>query len=159
MRTDSRLKMQSEISRGQVMLDNRNSARILGIHPVVPTAEEFREAIMILRGEGLEGLELAEAEAHVREHFDGLYLIELQIGEDDPEFDWSCVTQPVEGQPPENWQVAYDEQNLDGESGRWAFFFHYLDTHSPLRTSQGDLELPAPTRVPPHLEWIRYEVP
>lgn len=141
------------------MLDNRKSTRILGIHPVVPTAEEFREAVIILRGEGLEGPELAEAEARVREHFEGLYLIELQVGEDDPEFDWSCVTQPEEGWPPENWQAAYDEQPLDGEPGRWAFFFHYLDTHAPLRTSHGDLELPAPTPVPPHLLSIRYEMP
>lgn len=141
------------------MSDSGYSARILGIHPVVPTAEEFREAVIILRGEGLEGLELAEAEARVRELFEELYLIELQVGEDDPEFDWSSVTQPVEGQPRENWQVAYDEQYLDVEPGRWAFFFHDLDTHAPLRTSHGDLELPAPTPVPPHLESIMYEIP
>ena len=135
------------------------STRILGVHPVVPTVDEFREAVEILCGEDLEGPELAEAESRVRDHFEGLYLIELHVDPQGIEFDWSKVTQPEKDKPPESWQAAYDERYLEGEPDRWAFFFHFLELHETLRTSHGDLPIPDPTPVPRHLESIRYEIP
>lgn len=141
------------------MENSISSTRILGVHPVVPSAEEFREAVEFLYGEDLEAPELADAESRVREHFEGLYLIELHVYSQGIEFDWSKVTQPEYDKPPETWQAAYDERYLEGEPDRWAFFFHFLELSEPLQTSHGDLPIPDPTPIPPHLESIRYEIP
>jgi hypothetical protein len=135
------------------------SLRVLGVHPVVPTAAQFREAVEIQYGHDLTGQELAGAEDQVREHFAGLYLIEVCAAPVDAEIDWGAVTQPVEGQPRANWQVPYDERRLQKEENRWAFFFHYLDLTCPLQTQLGDRTLPDPTPTPLHLRSTVYEVP
>lgn len=85
-----------------------------------------------------------------------VYLIEVSIPENG--IDWGKVTQPSAELPPDNWQVAYDEQML-GDQGRWIFFFHFLDLNKPLSTPFGEIALPHPTPLPPHLSHIKYEPP
>jgi hypothetical protein len=82
----------------------------------------------------------------------------FEVGLSDPNsFDWGSVTQEISGQPSSNWQVAWDERQLD--ETRWAFFFHYLDLTKPLLTSRGTIQLPDPTPLPTRLEMIKYEPP
>jgi hypothetical protein len=86
------------------------------------------------------------------------FLIEVELAEP-KSFDWGKVTQEDSTQPIANWQVAYDEQPLDADLRRWAFFFHYLDVDKPLLTPEGAVELPAVTPRPAHLEGVRYDEP
>jgi len=53
--------------------------RILGVHRVVPSVEEFEEALEIQLGSGLAGSELERARESTQAHFNDLFLIELQI--------------------------------------------------------------------------------
>jgi hypothetical protein len=85
-------------------------------------------------------------------------LIEVAIDNAD-DFDWGAVTQEVDGQPRDNWQAPWDEQPLDKEERRWAFFFHYLDDGKPLLTADGPVKLPKSTPRPKHLKAIKYEEP
>jgi hypothetical protein len=140
------------------MSPSLHSLEIVGVHPIVPTEEEFREAIAIQWGDNLSGERLRRAESQVREHFANLYLLEVKIEPADADINWSTITQPIEGEPQANWQVPYDERPLD-EEGHWAFFFHFLDRGRALQTQLGDRKLPDATPKPPHLEEIRYEVP
>lgn len=86
------------------------------------------------------------------------YLIEVELSDADS-FDWSQVTQRDDSQPPENWQVAYDEQQVSDDNLRWAFFFHYLRPDQPLDTADGEVALPAISPRPSHLEGIEYWPP
>ena len=72
-------------------------------------------------------------------------------------FDFGKVTQRDPKLPRKNWQVAYDEQELG--SGRFAFFFHYLNLDLPLETQFGPVPLPPETPMPDHLKGIEYEQP
>ena len=137
------------------------SLRIVGLHPVVPTEDQFREAVAIQWGRGgdLTGAELAEAETQVRAHFANLFLIEVEVDPPDAAIDWSAVTQSIDDEPVSNWQAPYDERPSGEESGRWNFFFHFLDLNRPLRSEIGDLTLPARTPIPDHLRSVVYEVP
>lgn len=141
------------------MASDLQSLRIIGVHPVVPTEGQFREALDIMFGEGLTGRPLAEAQAEVRGHFDGLFLVEIAVEPSGAEPEWTAITQPIEGQPSDNWQVPYDEHPIGDEGTRWAFFLHYLDLKRPLRTPVGDHDLPEPTPMPAHLKQIEYESP
>jgi len=132
---------------------------ILGTHFVVPTPAEFNEALEIQWGVGLLGAELERARQMVKEHFSGLFLIEVEITPTDAEIDWSNVTQPIAGQDRSNWQVAYGETRVDRFASRWAFFFHCLDANRPISTPLGERRLPRPTPVPPHLAAIEYDIP
>lgn len=85
-----------------------------------------------------------------------VHLIEITGVPDD--IDWATFSQPVEGQPQENWQVPWDERKVP-DINSWCFFFHYLDTSRPLSSTEGDLELPEESSVPAHLRFIRYESP
>jgi hypothetical protein len=133
--------------------------RILGVHPVLPSEEEFEEALAIQWGSNLAGNALKRARQSVHEHYNGLFLIEIQIEPADGEFEWSEITQPIRGQDPSNWQVPYDERPVDEPAGRWAFFLHFLDLRRPLSTPLGEKMLPGPTPTPGHLASIKYEVP
>ena len=95
----------------------------------------------------------------VREHFANLYLLEIKIEPTDADVNWSAITQPIESQAKDNWQVPYDEHRLDEREGHWAFFFHCLDRSRPLQTELGDQKLPTATPIPPHLHGVLYEVP
>ncbi len=132
---------------------------IVGVHPVIPTEEQFRGAVVILYGAGLTGPELAQAEERVREHFARLYLLEIRINPPDGAVDWSALTQPIPGQPRRNWQSPYGVSPLDERGGRWTFFFHYLDPSRPLQTPLGNRALPEVSPTPKRLRSIVYEVP
>jgi hypothetical protein len=133
--------------------------RIRGVHPVLPSSEEFDEALEIQWGAGLEGTELERARQSVKEHFSGLFLIEIEIKPVDADFDWGEITQPIAGVDKSNWQVPFDEQPVDSVTGRWVFFLHFVDLTKPISTPLGDRLLPSPTPIPPHLASIKYEVP
>lgn len=133
--------------------------QVIGVHPILPTEQEFREAIALQWGEDLSGDELHRAEGQVREYFANLYLFEVEIEPADADVDWCAITQPIEGQPKANWQVPYDERRVDERENHWAFFFHFLDRSRPMQTQLGDRDLPGSTPIPPHLRSIRYEVP
>src|SRR5438552_3073542 len=91
--------------------------RILGVHPVVPSSEEFDEALKIQWGAALAGSELERARQSVQDHFGLLFLVEIQIKPANADFDWSEVTQPIVGQEKSTWQVAYDERAVDLSTG------------------------------------------
>ena len=141
------------------MAERLRDIRVLGVHQVVPTAEEIAEAVEIQWGDGLSGAALAEAERAVREHFAGLRLIEVQVEPPAAEVDWLEVTQPIAGVDRSDWQAPYDEQPVDEEGGRWAFFLHEVLFDAELSTPVGPRKLPAVTAIPTHLAGIRYEVP
>ena len=84
-----------------------------------------------------------------------IFLIEALVP--GPYVDWLGITQPVDGQPKDLWQVPWDERQLGDD--RWAFFFHYLDLDKPFRTPFGDIWFPSPTPLPEHLADIKYESP
>jgi hypothetical protein len=94
----------------------------------------------------------------VEEATDPCHLIEAELS-DGENFDWGKVTQEDATQPRDNWQVPYDEQPLDEDERRWAFFFHYLDLSKPLMTPSGPIQLPSPTPMPAHLKNIEYMEP
>jgi hypothetical protein len=133
--------------------------RILGIHRVVPSEEEFDEALEVQWGQGLTGAELERARSRVREHFDGLCLIEVQFEPADAEIDWNEFTQCDNDLDRSSWQVPYDEVLVDRSTGRWAFFLHFVRPDQPLLTPVGERLLPRPSLVPAHLIQIKYEVP
>jgi hypothetical protein len=96
---------------------------------------------------------------HAIEADEPVHLIEIEVDSSAP-FDVDEVTQKVPGQPRNNWQVPYDERELESDGAqRFAFFFHYLDLESPLETPFGPVTLPAPTPFPDHLADIIYEKP
>src|SRR5438552_15213052 len=92
--------------------------RILGVHPIVPSVDEFEQALNIQWGSGLTGNDLERARQSVQAHFSGLFLIEIQLQPADAELDWSEITQPIPGQDRANWQVPYDERPVDEPTGR-----------------------------------------
>jgi hypothetical protein len=141
------------------MATQLRALRVLGLHPVRPSAEDFDEAVETLWGSELSGTKLKAARRNVEEHFRGLFLIEIEVQPPDSEFDWADLTQPIDAQPRSNWQVPYDEQLVDPEAGRWAFFLHCVDLTRPMSTPLGDRHLPEPTPVPDHLEMIKYDLP
>lgn len=84
------------------------------------------------------------------------YLIEVKLLSDLDALDWGAITQELDDQPPDNWQVPYDEQPVSEDGKRWVFFFHYLEFDMPLVTPDGPLTLPPPTEIPKHLQRIEY---
>jgi hypothetical protein len=136
----------------------RPRLRVVGVHPVRPTLQQFQAALAALWGEDLGAEERQSAEDEVRSHFAALFLIEAEITPPAADFDWSGVTQEVPGEPRSSWQVPYDERQLT-ESGRWAFFFHRLDLERPLLTPAGPVTLPAPSPAPQRLRTVEYEAP
>jgi hypothetical protein len=132
--------------------------RILGVHPVPLTEPLFAETLAIQWGEDLIGEARRRAEDEVRSYFDGLFLIEVELEPPAVDLDWGEVTQEIPGVPSESWQVPYGEQRLDG-SGRWAFYFHFLDLDKPLLTPAGPITLPPPSSMPERLQRMEYHAP
>lgn len=89
------------------------------------------------------------------------HLVEVELDAPSDEFDFGMVTQAIPGQPKDDWQVAYDEQQIDKNNigSRWVFFFHSLNFQYPLATPLGPISLPQPTPLPSHLSEIEYEAP
>lgn len=133
--------------------------QVLGIHPVWPTSGQFQEALDTQWGSNLPETELETARKHVREHFEGLYLIEVQLHPPNAKIDWAEFTQPLKDVPQSNWQVPYDERPIDETTRRWAFFLHFVDLNKSLSTPVGDRPLPSLTSIPSHLTSVHYEVP
>ncbi|HEY6322074.1 MAG TPA: hypothetical protein VJA16_11000 [Thermoanaerobaculia bacterium] len=123
-----------------------------------PTLQQFEATLAAQWGEDLGAEERQRAEDDVRNHFAGLMLIEVEITPPAADFDWNAVTQELPGQPRTRWQAVYDERPL-AESGRWAFFFHFLDLERPLLTPAGPVTLPALSPAPERLRTIEYEAP
>lgn len=133
--------------------------RVIGVHRVECSDEEFESAMELMWGSGLSGRDLERARKHTREQFDGLRLIEIEVSPADTKVDWSRVTQAIPGVDGSSWQVAYDEERLDAARGRWAFFLHYVQSEQPLMTPAGDRALPAVTPLPQHLAHKTYDTP
>ena len=132
---------------------------ILGVHPVVPSTKERKEAVSLMFGTDLTPAERAEAERAVQAHYGGLYLLEVSGTAVNEQLDWGQVTQIREELRRENWQADYDEQALRAPRSSWVFFFHELDLSRPLATPVGPIALPVPTPIPAHLKAVRYELP
>jgi hypothetical protein len=135
------------------------SLRIVGVHPVIPSADQFREALEVMWGSGLRGVRLADAKRCTREHYSKLFLLEMEIEPHDANVDWSAITQPIDGQPRENWQVPWDERPIGEEGNRWAFYLHDVQLARRLCTPLGECDLPEPTPMPRYLQHLVYEVP
>lgn len=91
-----------------------------------------------------------------------VWLIEVEIRGTFGDIDWGSITQPDLKKDRSFWQVAYDEQLLQGsgsENSRCVFFFHYLDPNRPLESAHGSLAIPKQTPLPERLRFIRYEMP
>ena len=132
---------------------------IVGVHSVEPSQRLMDETVEIQFGAGLSGRALDEARENVRQHFAGLFLLEVRIDPPGEEIDWLTVTQPIPDTPRSNWQVPYDERCISASDGRWAFFFHYLQADQPIQTPAGPRSLPQPTPCPAHLADLTYEAP
>jgi len=135
------------------------SVKIIGVHRFIPTVAVFNDTLEALYGGKRSASDLAAAKSMVKEHFDGLYAIEIEVEPSVDGFDWSEVTQSIAGYPRSNWQVPYDAQPLGDEGKRWAFFFHFLNLHQPLLTPCGALQLPPVTPLPEYLKGIEYFAP
>ncbi|MEZ6057486.1 MAG: hypothetical protein R3C01_12360 [Planctomycetaceae bacterium] len=98
---------------------------------------------------------------HEIEADETVYLIEIEVTGDADQFDFGDLTQVDANAPRDNWQSAYDEREIDSpkDARRFAFFFHYLDFHSPVITSFGEIPVPGPTPIPERLRRIEYEAP
>jgi hypothetical protein len=131
--------------------------RVVGIHPYIATPEEFDRAYDHRYGDALVGKDLEDANRELREQFAGLHLLEIEVEPPDCLVDWITLTQPIAGKPPSEWQVPWDERSIG--NGRWAFFLHFVQLDSPLKTSIGPIHLPAPTAIPSHLAKVKYDFP
>ena len=132
---------------------------VVGVHRFETSADEFTKAVESQWGAGLRGEELAEARMRTWKHFADLRLIEVRIEPADAHFDWGDFVQSADDLPEDEWQVAYDEQPLDEQAGRWIFFLHFVDHSRPLTTPVGQHTLPAPTPLPHHLRNVAYHLP
>jgi hypothetical protein len=141
------------------MASNLRSLRIRGVHTVQPTIEEFRQTLEIQWGEGLAGERLQQAQDNVRQHYEGLFLIEVQLDPPEATIEWGQFTQQIAGKPRSEWQVAYDERAINAAVGTWAFFLHFVDFSKPLETPTGPIQLPPPSSRPAYLSGCRYWVP
>lgn len=132
------------------------SIRVIGVHPFVADQRLVEEAREDFWGGG----ELTEErEAHVQGFFKDLYVIEIETSPANAEIDWSAITQPCSDLTGDYWQVPYLEAQTDESGSRYAFFFHYLDRSKPLNSPLGDIVLPEPTPLPPHLQKMEYGLP
>ncbi len=88
------------------------------------------------------------------------HIVELLVAGEE-EIDFSEITQRSDGQPRENWQVAFGERRLPDSDGgrRYVVFFHYLDLARPLGTPYGLVDLPDETPIPAHMNFVGYERP
>lgn len=126
--------------------------KIVGVHPMPVTEQQIQETLeWQYDGIDLNDEERSKAEARVREHFAHLYLIEVELDRPDPEFDFGQITLKGPRLRKSNWQVPYDERQLDSDGRRWVFFFHFLKPSKPLLFGMAALSIPAPTPIPLNL--------
>jgi hypothetical protein len=141
---------------------------VLGVYKLDVTEDLFREQFDILYGYTMSDEERMEAEEQCREQLSSIVMIEALIENRDERFSVLDFTQPQDGVPRDNWQVAYAEAflALDGnsllvegwteppETGdfRVAFFMHFWDETKPLLTSYGELPCPSVSEMPERLK-------
>lgn len=133
--------------------------RVVGVHRYFPTPEVSRDTADGMYGSTLDSLDPDQVQSDVDYHFEHLYLIEIDVEPSGAEMNWAKITQPNKSLPRSSWQVPWDEQPLDDQKRRWAFFFHFLDLNAPLQTPCGTIRLPAATPLPRHLTGITYCYP
>lgn len=117
-----------------------------------------------------------EWEQYLRSYMDDVAIIEVLVTDPDAAFNMSEFVQPDSLRPENNWQVAWNETFLtpDGETVigeypcnlpdmlqyRVVFAIHYWNPDLPLRSSYGELALPAMEALPERLWRLTpYEVP
>lgn len=88
-----------------------------------------------------------------------VHLIEIAFSDGAVDFDFGEITQANVDVRRGLWQVAYNEEPLEGDRRIWSFFFHYLDFSKPLLTPDGPVSLPAPTALPEHFHSREYYPP
>ena len=91
---------------------------IVGIYRLPVTEDLFRQQFEILYGGPMSEEQGAEAEEQCREQLSSIVLVEALIENRDERFSVFDFTQPQDGVPRDNWQVAYGEAflTLDGNS-------------------------------------------
>jgi hypothetical protein len=140
---------------------------VLGVYGLSVTDELFREQFDLLYDYPMSKRERADAERQCREQLESIVLIEAVVRDRDTRFKVGGFTQPQDGVPESNWQVAYGEVFLtadgDGltverwseapESGdlRVAFFLHFWQPDKPLRSTYGDVACPSVQEMPERL--------
>ena len=143
---------------------------VLGVYSIPVTKELLEEQTDILYGADLDGTERREAVRQCREQLESTVLLEVLVRERDRRFKVGDFSQPREGVSRDNWQVAWAEAYLseDGDRllvERWAdapkvdtfrvaFFIHYWNPATPLRTSYGDIRCPAVKKMPERLQQL-----
>lgn len=143
---------------------------ILGIYRLPVTEDLFREQFDILYGYPMSDEDRAQAEEQCREQLSSTVLIEALVENRDKRFSVDDFSQPQDGVPKDNWQVAWAEAflTLDGnfllverwqeppESGdfRVAFFMHFWDEMKPLLTSYGEVTCPPVSEMPERLKTL-----
>lgn len=147
---------------------------VLGVYALPVTDDLVREQIEIVYGADLPDHARQDAERQCREQLESTVLIEVIVRNRDNRFHVEDFSQPQDGVPRENWQVAWAEAYLseDGESllvERWgdapkadsfrvAFFIHCWNPSAPLLTSYGEVRCPAVKKMPERLrKLVPYE--
>jgi hypothetical protein len=142
---------------------------LLGIYRLNITDEILEDQIAALVGSGAVGEVRADAEVQARYVLDNVVLIEVSVQNRDDRFTINDFVQPQQDAEPGMWQAAWLETFLseDGEAlvaERWstalpetadlriAFFIHFWDEATPLRSSYGDIACSSPRPMPERLE-------
>jgi hypothetical protein len=118
-----------------------------------------------------------EWDDHLRHHMDDAAVLEVLVTNPDARFDIGKFIQPDPARPENFWQVAWNEKFLtsDGETlieldrtqklpsasqYRVVFVIHFWIPNAPLRSSYGELTLPAQQPLPERLWRLApYELP
>jgi hypothetical protein len=129
------------------------SVTVLGVYSVELTPELFANAFEIkYGGTDLTPEELVGAEGAVREEISGAVLLEVLVSNRDSQFDVGDFEQTSSGQAPydehflseDGLKVVSDGFDVpDGDTLRAAFFLHFFDPELPLKTSYGNVDVPA----------------
>src|SRR5438552_8541112 len=82
---------------------------ILGVYSIPVTKELLREQTDILYGADLASTKRREAECQCREQLESTVLIEVLVRDRDERFKVGDFSQPRDGVPRDNWQMAWAE--------------------------------------------------
>jgi hypothetical protein len=141
---------------------------VLGVYSITVTDELLLKQTENLYGPTLSCDEHQDAERKCREQLESTVLIEVLVRNRDRLFNVGDFSQPGDGVPRENWQVAWAETYLSQDGKvlsveRWsdppntdiiriAFFIHYWNPAKPLLTSYGEVTCPTVMRMPERLQ-------
>ena len=143
------------------------TVHVLGVYRTPVTEELFQTQMGTLYGSDLRGKARREAERECRDQLASTVLVEVMVRNRDARFQMKDFSQPQDGVPQDNWQVAWAEAflSVDGQSllvERWreppeaedfrvAFFIHFWDPVKPLFSSYGELACPPVQEMPERL--------